>query len=85
MRIAIVTRKVCRNDGQGRVNLEIAAEALRQGHTVRLYSEQADPQLLHAGAVPILMAPPRFLPTRLIRDQVFAWRTRWRLPRRRAV
>jgi glycosyltransferase involved in cell wall biosynthesis len=79
MRIAIVTRRVGRNDGQGRVNLEIAMEALRRGHTVRLLTEQADERLVRAGAVPALLPPPSWLPTRMARDQLFAWRTRWRL------
>jgi glycosyltransferase involved in cell wall biosynthesis len=81
MRIAIVTRRVGCNDGQGRVNLEIAAEALRQGHTVRLYSEHVDADMVSAGAVPDLVLPPPLLPTRMIRDQMFALRTAWRLAR----
>ncbi len=81
MRIGIVTRRVGPNDGQGRVNLEIAAEALRQGHAVHLYCEDADPGLTRAGAVLERMPPPRFVPTRLLQDQVFAWRTRARLAR----
>ena len=42
MHIGIVTRHVGRNDGQGRVNAEIATEALRQGHRVTLFAEGAD-------------------------------------------
>jgi glycosyltransferase involved in cell wall biosynthesis len=79
MRIGIVTRRVGFNDGQGRVNLEIAAEALRQGHDVRLFSEDVDARMIDAGAVPDLLPAPPFLPTRIVRDQVFAWRTRRRL------
>lgn len=81
MRIGIVTRRVGFNDGQGRVNLEIAAEALRQGHTVQLYCENVDPQIMRAGAAPELTPPLSFVPTRLLKDQVFAWRTRARLAR----
>ena len=79
LRIGIVTRRVGFNDGQGRVNLEIAAEALRQGHEVRLYCEHADQRMIRAGAVADLVLPPPFLPTRMVRDQLFALRTRWRL------
>jgi len=75
MRIGIVTRRVGPNDGQGRVNQEIAREALRQGHEVRLFCESADPALIHDGARLFKMAPPAFLPSRLLRDQVFAART----------
>jgi glycosyltransferase involved in cell wall biosynthesis len=81
MRIAIVTRRVGSNDGQGRVNREIAVEALRQGHSVHLYCEQIDADVIELGAVPHLMHPPGFLPTRLLRDQIFAVRTGWTLAR----
>jgi len=80
MRLAIVTRQVGHHDGQGRVNFEIAAEALRQGHAVRLVSEQVDPRLLAAGATATLL-PPGVLPTRMVRDQIFAWRSREHLAR----
>jgi glycosyltransferase involved in cell wall biosynthesis len=82
MRIAIVTRQVGFNDGQGRVNLEIAGEALRQGHAVDLFCEQADTGMIAARAARELTPPPSFLPSRLLRDQVFACRTGWRLARR---
>jgi len=75
MRIGIITRRVGPNDGQGRVNQEIAREALRQGHQVRLFCESADPALIAAGAEIIALPPPSFLPSRLLRDQVFAART----------
>jgi glycosyltransferase involved in cell wall biosynthesis len=81
MRLAIVTRRVGANDGQGRVNLEIAAEALRQGHAVQLYSEHVDAAMIQGGAVADLVPPPALLPTRMVRDQLFACRTGWRLAR----
>ena len=74
MHIGIVTRHVGRNDGQGRVNAEIAAEALRQGHRVTVFAEGADGR---EGADQRLFAPPGWIPTRLARDQVFAIRS-WR-------
>jgi len=75
MRIGIVTRRVGPNDGQGRVNMEIAREALRQGFGVRLFCEDADASVIDAGAELIRMPPPAFLPSRLLRDQVFAIRS----------
>jgi glycosyltransferase involved in cell wall biosynthesis len=81
LRIGIVTVRVGLNDGQGRVNLEIAAEALRQGHEVRLFCEAVDPGLKQAGATIELTPSPFFLPSRLIKDQIFAWRSRERLAR----
>jgi glycosyltransferase involved in cell wall biosynthesis/GT2 family glycosyltransferase len=84
MRIGIVSRRIGCNDGQGRVNRAIAAEALRQGHAVTLYCEAADAEIIRAGAAAVLLPPPAWLPTRLVRDQLFAIRTAWRLRRRRA-
>ena len=75
MRIGIVTRRVGRNDGQGRVNMEVAREALRQGFGVKLFCESADPALADAGAEIVALPPPAFLPSRLLRDQVFAARS----------
>ena len=72
MRIGIVTRHVGRNDGQGRVNAEIAAEALRQGHAVTLFCEGADASV---AADLRRMVPPGWVPGRLLRDQVFALRS----------
>lgn len=75
-----MTRRVGFNDGQGRVNYEIAAEALRQGHQVSLFSEHVDSTLAGSGGVRVeLMPAPAWLPTRLPKDQVYAWRTRQRL------
>lgn len=80
MRLGIVTRHVGRNDGQGRVNYEIATEALRRGHRVTLFCEQVDPALAAHEAVRAELLPaPAWLPTRLSKDQVYAWRTRRRL------
>jgi glycosyltransferase involved in cell wall biosynthesis len=76
MRIGIVTRRVGSNDGQGRVNMEIAREALRQGFAVRLVCESADASLAAAGAEVVAVPPPRALPSRLLRDQLFALRTK---------
>ena len=75
MRIGIVTRRVGPNDGQGRVNMEVAREALRQGHAVTLLCESADPALVQSGADLVALPPPAFLPGRLLRDQLFAARS----------
>jgi glycosyltransferase involved in cell wall biosynthesis len=75
MRIGIVTRRVGPHDGQGRVNMEVAREALRQGFDVRLFCESADPALRDEGAEIVALPPPAFLPSRLLRDQVFAARS----------
>lgn len=78
MRIAIVTPVVVRNDGQGRVNYEIARAALERGHEVYLVSSAVDPDLTrHANARWAEIARSS-MPTQLLRDLVFAARSaRW--------
>jgi glycosyltransferase involved in cell wall biosynthesis len=78
MRFGIVTPRVGFNDGQGRVNLEIATEIMRQGHELVLFSEDVDAAALPQ-ATSVVVPPPRWLPTRLLRDQALAWRTRSQL------
>ncbi len=76
MRVGIVTARIGFNDGQGRVNREIASEALRQGHEVMLFAEQVDEDMAgRPGVHPVLASPPKWAPTRLIRDQLFAIRS----------
>ena len=75
MRFCIVTPFVGHNDGQGRVNFEIAAEATRQGHEVVLITEQVGGLSGALSQRVIVLPPPAWLPTRLLRDQLFAWRT----------
>jgi len=76
MRFGIITARIGTNDGQGRVNREIAAEALRQGHEVVLFSEQVDQYVAaQEGVSAVLVPPPAWLPSRLLRDQVFALRS----------
>lgn len=75
LRILIVTHVVTKNDGQGRVNYEIARAALAAGHEVTLLASQAAPEL--AGHPRVCFEPLGVsrLPTRLLKYQVFAWRS----------
>ncbi|MEX3958313.1 glycosyltransferase family 4 protein [Trinickia sp. EG282A] len=73
MKIAIVTHAVRHNDGQGRVNYEVAVAALAQGCEVTLVASQVSPALLadpRVRWVPIRI--PRAWPTNLLRHQLFA-------------
>uniref|UniRef100_E1T817 Glycosyl transferase group 1 n=1 Tax=Burkholderia sp. (strain CCGE1003) TaxID=640512 RepID=E1T817_BURSG len=73
MRVAIVTHVVRHNDGQGRVNHEIARAALDEGIGVTLIASHVAPDLLvHPNVrwVPIKIG--RWWPTNLLRQQVFA-------------
>ncbi|MEO7715361.1 MAG: glycosyltransferase family 4 protein [Capsulimonas sp.] len=73
MKIGIVTQKVVRGDGQGRVNYEIARYALSQGEDVTLISGAVDQDLIDAGAkwVPVR---PRISTPNLITAWEFALR-----------
>jgi glycosyltransferase involved in cell wall biosynthesis len=76
LRVAIVTHVVRHNDGQGRVNHEIARAALDEGIAVTLVASHVAPELL---AHPLVRWVPvkigRFWPTNLLRQQVFALKT----------
>lgn len=78
MRIALVTNSVCPGSGQGRVNFEIARAARQRGHEVVLVASTVNRQLASAPDVTWTRIPVEHWPTRLLKDQVFAWRsTRW--------
>jgi glycosyltransferase involved in cell wall biosynthesis len=73
MRIAIVTHAVRHNDGQGRVNYEIARAALSERCSVTLVASQVAPELLaHAGIRWVRIRIGRVWPTNLLRHQLFA-------------
>lgn len=75
MRICIVTHRVVTGEGQGKVNYEIAIEALRQGHEVVMISNEVEPELLeYKGASWIKVFPSLKLP-RLLRYQIFAFQS----------
>ncbi|WP_090687864.1 glycosyltransferase family 4 protein [Paraburkholderia phenazinium] len=75
MRILIVTHVVARNDGQGRVNYEIARAALAAGHCVTLLASRVAPDLLDDPRVRFVQIAVSRLPTRLLQHQIFAWRS----------
>ncbi|WP_175921529.1 glycosyltransferase family 4 protein [Burkholderia latens] len=73
MRIAIVTHVVRHNDGQGRVNYEIARAALAEHYQVTLVASHVAPELLadpRVRWVPIEVGG--FWPSNLVKQQVFA-------------
>ena len=74
MRFCVITPSLERNDGQGRVNLEIVLEAARQGHKVTVVAETISlPEC--SDIIPVRLTPPTWLRGRLLRDQLFAVRT----------
>lgn len=86
MRIAIVTHAVVRGDGQGRVNYEIAREALRREHALTVLATRLAPDLQDNPLVDWVPVPVDPWPTQLVRNAVFARRTtRWLRRHRREV
>jgi glycosyltransferase involved in cell wall biosynthesis len=78
VRIALVTHKVLKGDGQGRVNYEIARAVLRRGHQVVLVASQIAPELDAHPSVSWVRIPVAHWPTELLRNQIFAWHSfRW--------
>lgn len=77
MKLCIVTHKVAKGDGQGRVNYEVTQEALRRGHQVTvLASNVAESLQDQAGFswVPISVAK---IPTELLKNFWFANLSYW--------
>lgn len=85
MRVAIVTHVVRHNDGQGRVNHEIARAALDEGFEVTLVASHVAPELLaHPRVKWVPVQPSRAWPTNLLRQQVFAVKSALWLRRHRS-
>jgi glycosyltransferase involved in cell wall biosynthesis len=85
MKLVLVTHKFVRGDGQGRVNYELARAALAAGHSVTLLASEIDAQLAaHPNACAVTVSLPA-VPTALLQNQLFAWKTSaWLWRHRRA-
>jgi glycosyltransferase involved in cell wall biosynthesis len=84
VRLALITHKFVKGDGQGRVNYELARAALDEGHTVFLVASEIAPELAShpcARSVEISLAG---LPTALLQNQLFACKTALWLGRHRS-
>ncbi len=75
MKLCIVTPYVVKGDGQGRVNYEIAKEAIHRGHHVTLLARSAAEELQQNSLVNWIDFPVKGLPTELARGRVFARRS----------
>ncbi|MBS3027595.1 MAG: glycosyltransferase family 4 protein [Dolichospermum sp. DET50] len=72
MKICIVTHKIRKGDGQGRVNYEVAQEAIRRGHNLTLLASEIAPELAENSAVNCIYLPVEKYPTEFIRNFMFA-------------
>ena len=86
MKLAIVTHKFCKGDGQGRVNYEIVREALDQGHDLTLIATEVAEEFQAHPAVTWIPIPVAAWPTALLKAQAFAWKSaQWLKAHRREV
>lgn len=81
MRLVLVTHKVVKGDGQGRVNLEIVRAALGRRWHVTVVASGIDPGLQEHPSLLWLSVPVGGWPTELLRNQVFAVRSAAQLRR----
>ncbi|MEH1915043.1 glycosyltransferase family 4 protein [Nostoc sp.] len=72
MKLCIVTHKIKKGDGQGRVNYEVAKEAIRRGHYLTLLASEVAPELEDNNQVNWIKIPVKGYPTEFLRNFVFA-------------
>jgi glycosyltransferase involved in cell wall biosynthesis len=72
VKLCIVTHTVKKGDGQGRVNYEVAKEAIRRGHYLTLLASEVAPELKDNSQVNWIEIPVQKFPTEFIRNFVFA-------------
>ncbi|MGH1395643.1 MAG: glycosyltransferase family 4 protein [Trichormus sp.] len=72
MKLCIVTHNVIKGDGQGRVNYEVALEAIRRGHHVTLLASHIALELEQNQQVNWVAIPVKGWPTELLRNVIFA-------------
>jgi glycosyltransferase involved in cell wall biosynthesis len=72
MKLCIVTHKIKKGDGQGRVNYEVANEAIRRGHHLTLLASEVAPELEENGQVNWIKIPVKGYPTEFVRNFIFA-------------
>jgi glycosyltransferase involved in cell wall biosynthesis len=72
MKLCIVTHKLKKGDGQGRVNYEVAQEAIRRGHNLTLLATEVAPELEQSGQVNWIHIPVSKYPTAFLQDLIFS-------------
>ncbi|MBD2384419.1 glycosyltransferase family 4 protein [Cylindrospermum sp. FACHB-282] len=72
MKLCIVTHKVKKGDGQGRVNYEIAQEAIHRGYQLTLLASEVASELEESSKVNWVEISVKGYPTEFIRNYLFA-------------
>ncbi len=75
MKLCIVTHNVVKGNGQGRVNYEVAWEAIRRGYDVILLASQVATELQQHSQVRWISIPVKGWPTEILRNMIFSWRS----------
>ena len=83
MRLALITHRFVKGDGQGRVNYELARAALEAGHTVWLLASAVAPELAAHPGARVVHIGTGGLPGSLLQNQAFALGTAFWLWRHR--
>ncbi|MGO9803433.1 MAG: glycosyltransferase family 4 protein [Steroidobacteraceae bacterium] len=84
MRLALITHKFVKGDGQGRVNYELARAALADRHTVFLLASEVAPELSSHPLARVVKIGVLGLPSALLQNQLFACKSALWLRRHRA-
>jgi len=77
-RLAFVSHRFQRNDGQGRVNYEIVLAALEQGYDVTVVAAHCAEEIVNHPRARFVPMAGQGLPTELLKNVAFAWSSaRW--------
>ncbi|ALF51740.1 glycosyl transferase [Nostoc piscinale CENA21] len=75
MKLCIVTHKVKKGDGQGRVNYEVAQEAIRRGHQLTLLASEVAPEIEQNSKVNWIKISVDSYPSEFIRNFIFSYKS----------
>ncbi|MBD2298777.1 glycosyltransferase family 4 protein [Nostoc sp. FACHB-190] len=75
MKLCIVTHKLKKGDGQGRVNYEVAQEAILRGHQLTLLASEVAPEIEQNSKVNWIKISVDGYPSEFIRNFIFAYKS----------
>lgn len=75
MKLAIITHKIIKRDGQGRVNYEISKEAIARGHHLILIASEVSLELANLPQVTWIKIEVEKIPTELLKKLYFSQRS----------
>ncbi|WP_407641946.1 glycosyltransferase family 4 protein [Calothrix rhizosoleniae] len=72
MKLCIVTHKLKKGDGQGRVNYEVVKEALNRNHQLTLIASEIAPEIQYQSDITGVYIPVKGIPTELLKNLLFS-------------